>query len=751
MWKSSARAVTSRLRCHAATTSLHQNGGVSCSRPTALYILEKSALQNSFMIGPYRCISVGPQLLKEENQQSNTPPYYPPPEKKGSKLRSLINVLFGATLVVLGVKAYTTYVPEEGEKIKKYLDEQMPESVMKGLVYIFPDSPSIPAPVISGDETRQNFPKHSGRDEHGNLLPKLRMSSSDTPALPSSSQYEQKEKTEEDLKVEQKLREKAEIQQKVAEKEAKIGAQNAGLELSLTNVMEACELLCTRAMESQQNLVEATRKHMTLMKTAMEDSSNVQEKNIQWQNVAIAFDEREDIAQLLEDDLYNARDMLEKLRHTIAEGRNKAETKKNAALNKANESLNKLNNELNKKQNEVDRVAAEYRVMMKFKDLVEKGKEQFKREVESLMPELSAKMGKGHKLTEEELNVLIAHAHRRIEQLQRQLAQYEASQNQRLQQSLSDQRDEDELITQARVKQEREKMLQEFELMKQRWESEAKVEFEIELRRELARQTGAHSEHLQKVLTLQEDQLVKDFERELHMRLIEERQRFEGELSGWTARLRGIESAVAARAASEAQAKEAQDLWLATVALNGSINYGNEDGKSWDEQLKPLEKDVDTIFLAAKNNPFVSRVLESVPEKALKRGVYTEENLRERFRKVSKVARRVALIDETGGSLVKFFMSYLQLFFVVSSVYATTESDEIDLAEMDAFQLCGHAKYWLDRGDLEQALKFMNQLTGEPRRVAADWIDEARLLLETRMAAHALMAFASSSGLGTIF
>ncbi|WAR21966.1 MIC60-like protein [Mya arenaria] len=711
MWKSSARAVTSRLRCHAATTSLHQNGGVSCSRPTALYILEKSALQNSFMIGPYRCISVGPQLLKEENQQSNTPPYYPPPEKKGSKLRSLINVLFGATLVVLGVKAYTTYVPEEGEKIKKYLDEQMPESVMKGLVYIFPDSPSIPAPVISGDETRQNFPKHSGRDEHGNLLPKLRMSSSDTPALPSSSQYEQKEKTE---------------------KEAKIGAQNAGLELSLTNVMEACELLCTRAMESQQNLVEATRKHMTLMKTAMEDSSNVQEKNIQWQNVAIAFDEREDIAQLLEDDLYNARDMLEKLRHTIAEGRNKAETKKNAALNKANESLNKLNNELNKKQNEVDRVAAEYRVMMKFKDLVEKGKEQFKREVESLMPELSAKMGKGHKLTEEELNVLIAHAHRRIEQLQRQLAQYEASQNQRLQQSLSDQRDEDELITQAR-------------------ESEAKVEFEIELRRELARQTGAHSEHLQKVLTLQEDQLVKDFERELHMRLIEERQRFEGELSGWTARLRGIESAVAARAASEAQAKEAQDLWLATVALNGSINYGNEDGKSWDEQLKPLEKDVDTIFLAAKNNPFVSRVLESVPEKALKRGVYTEENLRERFRKVSKVARRVALIDETGGSLVKFFMSYLQLFFVVSSVYATTESDEIDLAEMDAFQLCGHAKYWLDRGDLEQALKFMNQLTGEPRRVAADWIDEARLLLETRMAAHALMAFASSSGLGTIF
>ena len=208
---------------------------------------------------------------------------------------------------------------------------------------------------------------------------------------------------------------------------------------------------------------------------------------------------------------------------------------------------------------------------------------------------------------------------------------------------------------------------------------------------------------------------------------------------------------VPARADSEVQAREAQDLWLATVALNGSITYGNEQGTSWDEQLKPLENDVNAVFFAAQNNPFVSRVLESIPEKALKRGVYTEENLKERFDKVSRVARRVALIDETGGSLVKFFMSYLQSFFIFTPVYATKESDEVDLAEMDTFQLVGHARYWLDRGDLEQALKFMNQLTGEPRRVAADWLEEARLLLEARQAARALMAFASSTGLGTIF
>ncbi|KAH3784977.1 hypothetical protein DPMN_163052 [Dreissena polymorpha] len=155
--------------------------------------------------------------------------------------------------------------------------------------------------------------------------------------------------------------------------------------------------------------------------------------------------------------------------------------------------------------------------------------------------------------------------------------------------------------------------------------------------------------------------------------------------------------------------------------------------------------------MAAKNNPFVNRVLESIPQQALTRGVYTEDNLRQRYTKIYRVAKRVTLIDETGGSLMKFMLSYFQSVCVIPSVYAIHESDEVDVSKMDVFQLCGHARYWIEKGDLEQELKFMNQLTGESRRVAADWIEETRLLLETKQAALALMAFASSSGLGTIF
>lgn len=53
----------------------------------------------------------------------------------------------------------------------------------------------------------------------------------------------------------------------------------------------------------------------------------------------------------------------------------------------------------------------------------------------------------------------------------------------------------------------------------------------------------------------------------------------------------------------------------------------------------------------------------------------------------------------------------------------------------------------MDRGDIEQTLKYMNLLKGAPRSVARQWMNEARILLETQQAANTLMAYAASSGL----
>lgn len=205
------------------------------------------------------------------------------------------------------------------------------------------------------------------------------------------------------------------------------------------------------------------------------------------------------------------------------------------------------------------------------------------------------------------------------------------------------------------------------------------------------------------------------------------------------------------RAEQEKLARTAQELWLACVALSGAIRLGKEGAESWEAQIKPLDKEIFAVVETGANHPLVNAVIESIPEEAYKRGVWTEDGLRARFKKVRRVCKRVSMIDETGGTLFKYFISYIQSFFIFDSVYAKSESDEVDLDKLDTFAILAHAQYWVDKGDLELALRFMNQLQGEPRRVAADWIRETTLMLETRQAAQTLTAFASASGLGTIF
>ena len=52
----------------------------------------------------------------------------------------------------------------------------------------------------------------------------------------------------------------------------------------------------------------------------------------------------------------------------------------------------------------------------------------------------------------------------------------------------------------------------------------------------------------------------------------------------------------------------------------------------------------------------------------------------------------------------------------------------------------------LERGDLEQAVKYMSLLKGMPQNVSRDWLKDARLVLETQLACRALLAHAAAEG-----
>lgn len=89
-------------------------------------------------------------------------------------------------------------------------------------------------------------------------------------------------------------------------------------------------------------------------------------------------------------------------------------------------------------------------------------------------------------------------------------------------------------------------------------------------------------------------------------------------------------------------------------------------------------------------------VLAGIPPEAVGRGVYTEEAMRERFLKVERIARRLVLIPEEGGSLPLYFLSFLQSFFLIKAVNpipaAELADEPFDVAQLDTYDILQRAR-----------------------------------------------------------
>lgn len=259
------------------------------------------------------------------------------------------------------------------------------------------------------------------------------------------------------------------------------------------------------------------------------------------------------------------------------------------------------------------------------------------------------------------------------------------------------------------------------------------------MRSQLARQAAAHSEHLAEVLRIQKRELQAAFDVVLATRLDEERSVFQRYIVGWIGRMRGIDKALADRADVEKKARKAQEFWLACQTLQSIISNGRE----FHSGPKPLGPELAAITVAApEDSTVLPAVVSSLPDVALSRGVWTEDNLVERFDRVREVARRVALVREGDSSLFRYALSYFLSFFVMRQPFDADTDADVAVDSLTPFALLDRAGASLERGNLEQAVRYVNQLTGEPRRVAADWLREARLLLETKQAADVLLAYA---------
>ncbi|KAF5398923.1 MICOS complex subunit MIC60 [Paragonimus heterotremus] len=438
---------------------------------------------------------------------------------------------------------------------------------------------------------------------------------------------------------------------------------------------------------------------------------------------------------------------------------------------------------------EVRKLQNELHMLMRYRDLVSKTHEILQKDLDAIHEQTSPDRTSkdGSPLNVGELNSLIVVAHNRIGQLQSMLADAEEKEKARLNSALEAQRRADEELITEYVKRELELERNKHELDLYNQTLAAREAAEHEHRLALAR----HSDHLMDMLRLSREKMEHQFTFRLREALTQEKVKFEAALSGWTKRMQAIEQVVDGRAELDRVAKETQALWIACEALASCLlsttpTVMEQLGKPAANTTGPLKDFLEAIKDATStdNHPLVLTILDCLPPEVSQNGIWIERGLKERFEKVYKVCRRVALVDEVGGSLYTYALSWLQSVLMLdvfvqkylshipwlkTSIHEPLLAGDSELVgrpdELDTFSLLCAAKSALtmdstsvaeegyasavadsDEG-IEVAVRLLGQLRGQARVVASDWLHDARLYLETKQAAQTLLAYAAARGM----
>ncbi|VDM41309.1 unnamed protein product [Toxocara canis] len=499
------------------------------------------------------------------------------------------------------------------------------------------------------------------------------------------------------------------------------------------------------ATDAKVATIAAINEHSALMKKNVDDAQNAD-----WEKVAQALQKVEKLSRTDSLDEINARNYLDNVRKVVSDGRACEVTRDNPLLANATETVNKLSQQLDELNSLVERSRSESRIMNQYKDLIEKSRQQFAQELKSILPNVDIH-AKDSKLTEDELNALIAHAHLRVDQLKRQLTEQQIREEENIARAVEQQRIADEQFAERRLQLEMQRMQQQNDVDLERKVVDNRRAWEMELEERLQRAASAHSEHLEQVLRTQRQLYDIEQSQRVEEAVTQERSLHSRQIGIAQAKLEGLEAALNSRVAADVENRRSKQFWIACQNLVESVVHGRKGGIDIEARRKPLAGELQVIKEASSGDQFVACLLEALPNETIYNGVYTEQDLKTRFYRLYKAARRVAKVDENGAGLISYLVSTVQNAMTLDLPRNFSLDDKIDVNSLDNYEVLSRAKWLVENDHLESAVRMVQLLKGEPQRLARDWVIDTRSHLQARLIASLLVTHASATNIRSIY
>ncbi|XP_037876586.1 MICOS complex subunit Mic60 [Bombyx mori] len=339
-------------------------------------------------------------------------------------------------------------------------------------------------------------------------------------------------------------------------------------------------------------------------------------------------------------------------------------------------------------------------------------------------------------------DLLLIHATRYMQQLEGEVREARAAMSARVARGLltlpqdEQQRSGREALVQAAVRRRRTEMDREY----RKRSEELRAANEHMISECLKRQRAEHEETLRQRVLQKEIEAKARLNKLIAEKVAAEKLVLAAQLAEMRSKLNVVEEKLNERLRAERCVRRARALWAAGGALLAATRAPHA------APLAALLRDVQDA--AGEDDEFVRTVLKSIPDYVRDEGIELESVLRKKYYEMEKVALKVALVEEDGAPLFVYFLSWLQymlLFVKISGIPQAEYESSTDVLpeDLDTFDLLQRARFWLEHGSCERAVRCVRGVRGAAGAAAGRWARRAGGLLAVRAAAHAVRAHAA--------